>query len=40
VLLRGEQVWSQPEAVIVIAAWGAFGALVALKRFRWEPREA
>ena len=39
VLLRGEQIWDQPEAVIVIAAWGALGALVAFRRFRWEPRE-
>jgi ABC-type multidrug transport system permease subunit len=40
VLLHGEQIWDQPEAVAVIAAWGAFGALVAFRRFRWEPREA
>jgi ABC-2 type transport system permease protein len=40
VLLHGEQIWDQPQAVLVIAAWGAFGALVAFRRFRWEPRDA
>src|SRR5207344_2971382 len=39
ILLHGAQIWDQPEAVAVIAAWGAFGALVAFRRFRWEPRE-
>jgi ABC-2 type transport system permease protein len=28
------------EAVIVLLAWGALGALVAVRMFRWEPREA
>jgi len=40
VYLHGAQIWDQPEAVAVIAAWGAVGALVAFRRFRWEPREA
>jgi hypothetical protein len=40
VLLHGEQIWDQPQAVLVIAAWGAFGAVVAFRRFRWEPRDA
>ena len=40
ILLHDAQIWDQPEAVAVIAAWGAFGALVAFRRFRWEPREA
>jgi ABC-2 type transport system permease protein len=40
ILLHDAQIWDQPEAVAVIAAWGAFGALVAFQRFRWEPREA
>lgn len=26
-------------AVLVVAAWGLFGLAVALRRFRWEPRE-
>jgi ABC-2 type transport system permease protein len=40
ILLHGDQFWTQPEAVLVVAGWGAFGALVAFRRFRWEPREA
>jgi ABC-2 type transport system permease protein len=40
ILLHGQQIWSQPEAVAIIAAWGAAGAIVAFRRFRWEPREA
>jgi ABC-2 type transport system permease protein len=39
VMLRHEQIWSQPEAVAVVAGWGAFAALIALRGFRWEPRE-
>lgn len=39
ILLHGAEIWSQPEAVLVVVAWGAFGALVAFRRFRWEPRE-
>jgi ABC-2 type transport system permease protein len=39
VVLRGTHVWSEPEALAVLAAWGALGVLVALRRFRWEPRE-
>ena len=40
VLLHDEQIWDQPQAVPVIAAWGALGAVVALRRFRWEPQDA
>jgi ABC-2 type transport system permease protein len=38
VLLHGHEVWDRPGAVAVVAAWGAVGALAAL-RFRWSPRE-
>jgi ABC-2 type transport system permease protein len=39
VLLHGEQIWTDWTNVAVIAAWGLAGLLVAVRRFRWEPRE-
>jgi len=39
IVLRNVEIWSRPEAVAIIAAWGAGGLVVALRRFRWEPRE-
>jgi ABC-2 type transport system permease protein len=39
VLLHGEQIWTDWADVAVIAAWGIAGLLVAVHRFRWEPRE-
>lgn len=35
----GEPVWEHGNAILVIAAWGAGGYLVARSRFGWEPRE-
>ena len=40
IVLRNGEIWHEGTAVGVVAAWGAFGLLVALRRFRWEPREA
>ena len=40
IVLHDEQIWDNWQAVAVISAWGAFGIAVALRRFRWEPREA
>ena len=40
VLLKNEDIWSNTTAVAVIAAWGVFGAIAALRWFRWEPRES
>jgi ABC-2 type transport system permease protein len=37
VYLHGRQIWDRPGAVAVVAAWGLAGAIVALRRFRWEP---
>ncbi len=37
--LDGEQIWERPVDVAVIAAWGAAGTVLALRRFRWVPRE-
>ncbi len=39
IYLHGERLWSKPGAIGVLAAWGIVGALVAIRRFRWEPRE-
>ena len=39
VMLRHEEVWSHPGPVGVVAAWGAAGAILALRGFRWEPTE-
>ena len=39
IYLDGEQFWSQGSAIGVVAAWGAVGLAVALRRFRWEPYE-
>jgi ABC-2 type transport system permease protein len=39
VYLRGDGLWTKPTAIGVLAAWGAAGLLVAVFRFRWEPRE-
>ena len=39
IYLQGEQLWDEPTAVAVLAAWGAFGIAVAMRKFRWEPRE-
>ena len=39
VIVFDEEIWSHPEAVAVIAAWGVGGAVVAARGFRWEPME-
>ncbi|HZB23479.1 MAG TPA: ABC transporter permease [Gaiellaceae bacterium] len=36
-MLDGEPFWADPAALAVVAAWGAAGALVAMRRFRWVP---
>lgn len=38
--LGGDGLASAPGAVVVLAAWGLAGLLIALRTFRWEPREA
>ena len=40
VYLHGHALWTKPEAIGVLAGWGAAGLLVAVFRFRWEPRES
>ncbi len=39
VMLRHQEIWDQPKSVVIVAGWGLFAAIVALRAFRWEPRE-
>jgi ABC-2 type transport system permease protein len=39
IVIFDDQVWEHPVALAVIAAWGLAGAAVAVRGFRWEPRE-
>ena len=39
VYLHGNQLWHEGTDVAVLAGWGVFGILVAMRKFRWEPRE-
>ena len=39
VYLRNDAVWTKPSDLAVLLAWGVAGLLVAVFRFRWEPRE-
>jgi ABC-2 type transport system permease protein len=40
VYLHGDGFWTQPQALAVLAAWGAGGLVFTVFRFRWEPRGA
>jgi ABC-2 type transport system permease protein len=39
IYLRGHGIWTEPLALAVLGAWGAAGLVVAVLKFRWEPRE-
>jgi len=39
IVLHGEQIWSNLGSVAFVAAWGVAGLLVAVRGFRWQPRE-
>jgi len=39
IYLDREHVWEQRWALAIVVAWGVFGAVVAARRFRWEPRQ-
>ncbi len=39
VYLHGRVIWSRPGAIAILLAWGLAGAVLALRRFRWEPSE-
>lgn len=39
IYLHGQQIWDRPRAVALLVAWGIVGMAVAIRKFRWEPRE-
>lgn len=39
VMVFGDAIWDHPRNVAVLAAWGLGGLIVAVRGFRWEPRE-
>ena len=39
VYLNGREIWDEPTAVGVLAGWGVLGIVIAMRKFRWEPRE-
>ena len=39
VYLQGTPVWTQPQALAVLAAWGVAGLVFTVLKFGWEPRE-
>jgi ABC-2 type transport system permease protein len=39
IYLHGQELWDKPTNVIVLAIWGGLGIAVAIRKFRWEPRE-
>jgi ABC-2 type transport system permease protein len=40
IVLQHMEVWNEGTAVGVVAAWGAVGLFFAIRKFRWEPRDA
>jgi ABC-2 type transport system permease protein len=39
IYLHGRELWDKPTAAAVLGAWGIAGIAVAIRKFRWEPRE-
>jgi ABC-2 type transport system permease protein len=39
VMVYGDRIWEHPGEVAMVAAWGVVGTVVAVRGFRWEPRE-
>jgi len=39
IVLEGDEIWSFPGELAVVAGWGIACTLVAARRFRWEPLE-
>jgi ABC-2 type transport system permease protein len=39
VYFHGDAVWTHPEDLAVLAAWGVFGLVFTILKFHWEPRE-
>jgi hypothetical protein len=40
IILQHMEIWNEGTAVGVVAAWGAVGLFFAVRKFRWEPRDA
>lgn len=40
VYLDGDSLFADPKALAIVAAWGAAGVVIALRRFSWVPRES
>jgi ABC-2 type transport system permease protein len=39
IVLRNETIWANWESAAAVAAWGLAGLVLAVRSFRWEPRE-
>ena len=39
VMVREHHVWSETGSIAVVLLWGAIGLIVAIRGFRWQPRE-
>ena len=39
IYLQGHAIWTKPLDLGVLAAWGLGGLLLAVFKFRWEPRD-
>jgi ABC-2 type transport system permease protein len=39
IVLRNETIWANWESAAAVAAWGIAGLILAVRSFRWEPRE-
>lgn len=39
IYLHGHELWDKPRNVAVLAVWGGVGVALAVRKFRWEPRE-
>jgi ABC-2 type transport system permease protein len=39
IYLNGHELWDRPRDIVALAVWGAIGLVIAIRKFRWEPRE-
>jgi ABC-2 type transport system permease protein len=40
VMVLHHHIWSEATSVAIVLLWGAFGLVLALRRFSWQPRES